>query len=416
MNSLPGQSGLPLVGETLIFLHNNFRFLEERVKSFGPVFKTSLLGRPVAVLSGPDACNVFLDEATITRENSMPPHIGQLFGGTALPLLGWEAHRTRKHLVLQAFTAEALQSYLPTIEAVLGRTLASAPEVRVGVELKRAVVEIICTNMMGMAAGPDMDALIADYDQVLAAFSALPINLPGLPLNRALKARDRIFERHGRAIAEHQKNPSPDGLSRMLAATFEGQRLSPAEVRVELHHVVLAGNIVYCHLAGAVVELAKRPDLVERLKGESSPLLQQVVMEVKRHTPVVPMTFGIARQAFTYGGYTIPAGWMVMLSLATLNRDPSIYTEPDGFDPDRFSPGRAEHHRHPHAFVPQGHGPDTAYRCAGYDYSTRIVEIFLTLLLRDYTWELPAQDTGYDWSVMPPVVRDGVRIRLTRRG
>jgi hypothetical protein len=40
---------------------------------------------------------------------------------------------------------------------------------------------------------------------------------------------------------------------------------------------------------------------------------------------------------------------------------------------------------------------------------------FLTLLLRGYEWELPSQDMAYNWKMLPPQPRDGLRVRLRAR-
>jgi len=51
----PGEDGLPLLGQTLAFLKDPFGFVEDRVGRYGPVFRTRLLGRRTAVVTGPDA-------------------------------------------------------------------------------------------------------------------------------------------------------------------------------------------------------------------------------------------------------------------------------------------------------------------------------------------------------------------------
>ena len=103
------------------------------------------------------------------------------------------------------------------------------------------------------------------------------------------------------------------------------------------------------------------------------------------------------------------------LALHLLNRDPTIYSEPLRFDPDRFATDRAEHRRHPMAFIPQGAEPPTGHRCLGLDYSTALVLAFLVHLVRGYEWDLPPQDLTYDWKRRPPEPRDGLRVRLRTR-
>jgi cytochrome P450 len=180
-----------------------------------------------------------------------------------------------------------------------------------------------------------------------------------------------------------------------------------------------------------VRRLAERPDLRAaceaevRAHGGDGPLTMEsldrlsactnVVLEAKRIVPLVPLAFGRARRPFSCGGYRIPQGWRVYLALHLNNHDPRVFERPDAFDPDRFAPGRAEHRRHPMAFIPQGAEPPTGHRCLGLDYSTTLVLTFLTLLVRGYDWELPAQDLRPDWRKAPPDPRDGLRVRLRTR-
>src|ERR1700716_4183334 len=95
----PGSDGLPLLGETLSFAKNPFRFIEERLARHGRIFRSTVLGRKTAVIAGPEAAAKFIDADLVMREGSMPSHVQELFGGRSLPLLDGEAHRTRKKIV-----------------------------------------------------------------------------------------------------------------------------------------------------------------------------------------------------------------------------------------------------------------------------------------------------------------------------
>ena len=72
--------------------------------------------------------------------------------------------------------------------------------------------------------------------------------------------------------------------------------------------------------------------------------------------PLVPSRSGERPGGRLRGGYEGAEGWAVSLALHLINRDPSIYPEPERFDPNRFEPGREEHHKHPRVY-PAGIGP-----------------------------------------------------------
>ena len=420
----PGRSGLPLLGETLAFAKNPFRFLDERLAAHGRIFRTNVLGRKTVVVAGPEAAGRFIDGSVVMREGSMPPHVQELFGGRSLPLLDGDVHAARKNVVLQAFTREAMASYLPIIQSTIERSFAAwsgAGEIRWLDEMKRLAIEVICTTFAGLPAGEEMERLRSDYDVLTRGFATLPINLPGTPYRKALKARDRILAVLRRIVRERRAAPRDDGLSRIVKAG----NVSDDDLALELHHIVVAGFIVYGELVAIVRQLTEHPDVRERLKTDvagSGPLtletlasmhsLMQFVSEVKRLTPIVPVVFGKSRKPFEFDGVAVPAGWMVMWAVTPSHVAHGVYSDPERFDPDRFSPERAEERRHEHAFAPQGAGPVTGHRCPGLDFATYFMAIFAVVLLRGHTWELPPQNFEYDWAKVPPEVKDGLRARV----
>jgi cytochrome P450 len=432
----PGRTGLPLVGETLALMRDVFGFVETRAKQHGPVFRTRILGRPTAVIVGPDATAKFIDDADVQREGAMPSNVEALFGGRALPVLDGEEHHLRKRMVMAAFTHEAVASYVPALAALADRALerwAAAGEVRAADELRRLAIEAIGAAIVGLGPGPELDGLRADYDLVLRGFQALPVALPGSAFARAKRAMKRILAAWVRAIREHQAGPREDGLSRMLAAAT-GSSLDAEAIAREVHHVVLAGVVVWGWCARAIVELDRHPGVRARLLAEvdagsaaATPTLNaiealtyldQVVSEVRRISPVVPVSFGKARRTFTFAGHTIPAGWMVLWATAASHTRPDVYPDPERFDPDRFGAGApAESARHPCAFAPNGAGDlMTGHKCAGYFLAPTLLKIFLVQLLRRYTFSLtPKQNLEYDWSQIPPPPKDGLRLRLQPR-
>ncbi|HYV65214.1 MAG TPA: cytochrome P450, partial [Myxococcales bacterium] len=92
----------------------------------------------------------------------------------------------------------------------------------------------------------------------------------------------------------------------------------------------------------------------------------------------------------------------------------AIFTNPAVFDPDRFGPERAEEKRHPHAFMPQGAGEMSGHKCAGYDFSTVMMQLFTVLLVRSYSWQLPPQDFAMLWNRIPPEHKSGLVVRLRK--
>ena len=428
----PGREGLPLVGETLAFAKNPFAFIDQRLARYGRIFRSRVLGRDAIVIAGPDAAGKFIDPNSVQRDGAMPPHVQEIFGGRSLPLLDGDIHRGRKGVVVQAFTRAAMTSYLPAMQASVERsfeTWSKSGEIRWLDELKRLSIEVICTNVFGMQPGAEMDRLREDYDTLTRGFATLPINFPGTTYRKALQARDRIFDVLRAKVRERRAKATDDGLSRILAAA--GLSMTDEEIVLELHHIVIAGFIVFAEFGGIAQQLDAHPEVREKLANEikakspsgaitletlmSMPYLLQVVNEVKRLTPIVAAVFGKTKDGFEFDGTSVPAGWMVMWAVTPSHVARGVYDDPQSFDPDRFSPERAEDKRHEHAFAPQGAGPATGHRCPGLDYATYFMEVFAIVLLRGYTWTLPPQNYDVDYSKTPPVLKDGLRARVSSR-
>ncbi|KAF8884131.1 cytochrome P450 [Infundibulicybe gibba] len=92
-----------------------------------------------------------------------------------------------------------------------------------------------------------------------------------------------------------------------------------------------------------IIGSKRLPDFADR---ESLPYVNCVVQETLRWHPPVPL--GISHrtsEADTYNGMYIPKGAPVIANSWTMTHDPSVYRDPDSFDPSRFLPkpeGREE--------------------------------------------------------------------------
>jgi retinoid hydroxylase len=425
--------GLPLVGETPAFVRNPYRFLEVRRDRHGDIFKSNVAGHRVVFLSGIDGASAFYDPENIGRDHAHPFLMADMFGGTNFEMYDGPRHLALKTIALGAFDQASLGGYLPDMQLAIETWLerhANGVPFPAMTALRRLAIDAICLNVMGLAPGPETETMTRDYGLLLAGLAAsVPVRIPGTTYGRAMKARDRLLARIRTVVQERRARPRADGLSRILSATApDGRGYTDDEAVLEVHHIVVAGFVVYAHLAEVVRRLASEPGLRARCTEEVArqvpdgplsmealshiPTCTAAVMEAKRLVPVVPLAFGHARRTFGCDGYEVPEGWRVYLALHLINRDPSIYTEPERFDPDRFGPGREEHRQHPLAFIPQGSNPPTSHRCLGLEYSTLLTLAFLAVLVRGYEWRLPSQRLDLDWGKRPPEPRDGLMVQL----
>lgn len=105
-----------------------------------------------------------------------------------------------------------------------------------------------------------------------------------------------------------------------------------------------------------------------------------VLKESQRLFPSVPIIGREAAQNIALGKHIVPEGSCVEIFIYALHRDPSVFPNPEVFDPDRFLPENVVH-RHPYAYVPFSAGPRN---CIGQKYASMEVKIIVATLLRRF--------------------------------
>ncbi|MDB5071665.1 MAG: cytochrome [Candidatus Eremiobacteraeota bacterium] len=423
----PGSAGLPGLGETLEFTRDPFGFVQKRRARYGRVFRTNLLGRMTAVLTGPEQLEAFYDTGNVVRDGANPANVQTLFGGAGvINNLDGAPHAARKLAVSAALSRDAIESYMPVmtrfVDAAFARW-AQAGEIGWNDELKRLAIETLGAVFTSAEPGPDLAALVKRCELIGFAFTALPIPIPGTTYSNGIRAKNESLAYYRQVVRAHREGSYDDGLARLLAARGpDGAALSDAEAAGELHHLFLAGFIVFAQFVGTIVYLTAHPGVREHLARETAALpaapsagelaassyLVQVVDEVRRLTPIVPIVFGKARRAFVVDGFEIPAGWGVAAAVWSNDREATTYSDPESFDPDRFG-ARAENAAHPYAYSPQGAGPPDGHKCPGLDLTAIFMALFAARLVRGYTWVLPEQNLTPNWAQLPPAPKDGLR-------
>ncbi|XP_013394727.1 cytochrome P450 20A1-like [Lingula anatina] len=108
--------------------------------------------------------------------------------------------------------------------------------------------------------------------------------------------------------------------------------------------------------------------------------IRQVMEETLRMAVLAPIAARYDEEKdVTLGGYVIPPGTPIIQALGVGYSDPSIWPNPEKFDPDRFSPEKVAE-RHPYSFQPFGFAGNRkcpAYRFAYAEVTTVLANILL---------------------------------------
>lgn len=149
------------------------------------------------------------------------------------------------------------------------------------------------------------------------------------------QARTELVEYLEGLIARH----NADGGSDLLAGLMNNQSpdgpMDAIDLRVTLGLLLIAGHETTVNLiANGTLALLRHPDLLARLRTDPD-LATPLVEEVLRYDPPVQMSGRSALADIDIAGTTIPKGSRIRLLLASGNRDPRRFTDPEQFLPDR---------------------------------------------------------------------------------
>jgi cytochrome P450 len=169
-------------------------------------------------------------------------------------------------------------------------------------------------------------------------------------------------------IAERHTNPGPDLISALIQADGDN-RLTDEEILSTSFALMIGGNDTTRNLlSGSIATLLTHPEYRERLVADPSSAPQAVEELVRYLSPVNSALQRVTTAPVELGGVTIPEGELVIMSLASANRDEDQFPAcPHALDYDR---GRTQH-------VSWGYG---IHRCLGSHLAKAQVEIALTTI------------------------------------
>ncbi|AWW40819.1 cytochrome P450 [Streptomyces cadmiisoli] len=137
-------------------------------------------------------------------------------------------------------------------------------------------------------------------------------------------------------IEERRKNPGDDMLSELATAKGPDGAMTTMELLSTAALLLIAGHETTVNLVtNGMLTLLRHPDVLRRLRAEPR-LAVPLVEELLRYEPpvqLVPQRTTLAD--IEVHGVTIPKGASLWLVLASGNRDPKRFENPDRFDPDR---------------------------------------------------------------------------------
>lgn len=422
---LPSTGALSGVLETLAFFREA-DFAAQRFARHGNVFETRLLGQPLVFVRGGAAISALLAPGDAC-EGWWPTSVRKLLGSRSLANRNGEAHRARRRVVGQLFTAAALRRYSPAIVALVDELAAelqaAAEPVALVERMRRFAFRVIASVVLGLE-GDDRDALFRDFEIWTRALFSVPWAVPLSPFARALQARERLLGRLKQVLARSRRDaaaglPLSGGLDLLSGGLDEaGLALDDDDLVEQLLLLLFAGyETTASSLSCLMAALLQHPEVMAWLEPElaslpwppaaeqAMPRLAAVVQEVMRLNPPVGGFFRRTLRPLVLDGVRVPEGSVVQVALAASNR---YLPEGEDLDLERFRPQRHLEGGVGPTLLPFGGGERV---CLGKALAELEIRLMAVGLLRQVRLRLvPDQDLSLQL-IPSPSPRGGLLVR-----
>ncbi|KAI8878901.1 cytochrome P450 [Backusella circina FSU 941] len=241
-------------------------------------------------------------------------------------------------------------------------------------------------------------------------------------LNRFLAKIDEMIEmkrkklQSGQDDNEHWAENEKDLLTLMLEAEMKGEgKMTNEELQSNICIFFIAGHDTTANaLSFALYYLAVHPEIQQRAREEAISILgdepedvlptvadtknmtyiNQIIKEVLRiNGPVNNISARIAQEDCELAGTFIPKGTQLVINMFDIHHCKKNWSNPLVFDPERFAGDGAQVAGQGMTWVPFGNG---GRQCIGMNFSLAEQRVFLSMMLKKYTWRLPADSIHND--------------------
>ena len=253
---------------------------------------------------------------------------GGMLRDTILVMDGSDHARLRR-LVARAFTPRAADKHRATMRSLTNALVDSFSPGRcefIAEFADRYPIQVMC-EVLGV---PRQDhQLFAQWGKALTHVLSLDIRGHADEIAHAAEALGSYVDG---LVEDRRAAPRDDLVSELVAVGEHGDRLNGRELRAMIASLLFAGYDTTCHQLGhALFTFTCFPDQWALLAGHPE-LAGQAVDEVMRLHGAVIGVPRITTAEVEVDGWVIPPGTVVFLSLASANRDETVFDEPLRFD------------------------------------------------------------------------------------
>jgi cytochrome P450 len=372
-----------------------FRWINEHFATYGDIYKASVFGSNVFVVSNPEYCERILrtNWRNYTRSGQVVKRIAFVLGNGLISSNG-EFWASQRRMLQPAFTKTAISAFTGLITRINAELLAQWKQavsrheaVNVTQDISRLILKITLISIFG-----DDYPAIAPHCHILAEEASR--NLEFAQTFRPVRkiVLDIVAQRR------HAGTVATDFLGSLLHARDRdrGEPMPESQVAKEAMTLIVAGHETTAGLLNWIwFLLSRHPEAQASLSEEFDRLpwgdtltmdmlpkytyTRQVIEEALRLYPPLWLMTRRAIDDDRLGDFRVPAGTEIYISPYLIQRSPELWQAPDRFDPTRMRPD-AVADRHELTMCPFGAGPRN---CIGESFARVETQIHLMMFARE---------------------------------
>ncbi|CAN6360673.1 unnamed protein product [Urochloa humidicola] len=367
----PGSMGLPIVGETFQFFKSSPfldipDFYKLRFERYGPLFKTSLIGKPV-VISMDMEINRFIFRQDKLFQLWYPDAANSIIGKKTITSCYGSVHKYMRSIAAPYFAPRNLkEEFISEIESVITDSLgrwATKPSIEVNEAVMDMMFDLVAKKLIGFEPKSEQTKeLRKQFDVFFKGLMSFPLYVPGTRYYRSMQGRKYVQKVIKYLLRQRICGPKKqygDFLDIIVEELQSGNAQVDENFMVDLIAAIILASTssIGTILTIAMKILTDHPNVVQKLMEEHEAILYkrrkmesrmtweelkslkftaQVTNEVARLTSNGPGIFRKTLSDVQVKGYTIPAGWLVMISPVAVHLNPAYFEDPLTFNPWRW--------------------------------------------------------------------------------
>ncbi|RLN04949.1 hypothetical protein C2845_PM13G19280 [Panicum miliaceum] len=384
----PGSMGFPVVGETFQLFKASPSidipsYYRDRLKRYGPVFKTNLVGQPLVFSLDPEFNRLIFQQEGKLFRSWYPETANNIFGKKSITTYSGTVHKFIRSFSSKLFGAESLREVLiGELENAMRQgfpSWAARPSIEVKDSVADMIFDLVAKKMISIELVESRE-LKKNFEDFVSQYTSLGHHLQVheefvLTMDSCMKGTKKVHEKLTGLLQDRLRTP---GNFATISATLTiGLKL-------------LTDN-------PKVVETLKEHEEILKQRGNknsgftwdeyrSLAFTTQVMNEINRMSNIAPGIFRKTLKDVQVNGCTIPAGWLVMISPMAVHLNPTLFEDPLRFNPWRWmTHDETKRSMQQRNFMPFGGG---IRLCLGAEFSKLFISLFLHVLVTKYRYSI----------------------------